>query len=226
MRILLVEDDVRLSAALVKLLQADNFAVDTAFNGTDGQDAALTGIYDALVLDVMLPGKDGFQVLAALRQAGVKTPVLMLTARGGLEDRVHGLETGADYYLPKPFEERELLACLHALTRRKETTVVQELTFGNISLHREDAMLHCAETGKSIRLPAREYQLMEIFLRNPRQVLPRERLVERVWGFNDEAEYNNLAVYLSFLRKKLAFLGAKVELRAMRGLGYMLEEKT
>ena len=226
MRILLVEDDVRLSAALVKLLQADNFAVDTAFNGTDGQDAALTGIYDALVLDVMLPGKDGFQVLAALRQAGVKTPVLMLTARGGLEDRVHGLETGADYYLPKPFEERELLACLHALTRRKETTIVQELAFGNISLHKEDAALHCAETGKSIRLPAREYQLMEIFLRNPRQVLPRERLVERVWGFNDEAEYNNLAVYLSFLRKKLAFLGAEVELRAMRGLGYMLEEKT
>lgn len=226
MRILLVEDDVRLSEALVKLLRADNFAVDTAFNGTDGLDAALTGIYDALVLDVMLPGKDGFQVLAALRQAGVKTPVLMLTARGDLEDRVHGLETGADYYLPKPFEERELLACLHALTRRKETTVVQELSFGNISLHQEDAALCCTETGKSIRLPAREYQLMELFMRNPRQILPRERLVERVWGFQDEAEYNNLAVYLSFLRKKLMFLGAKVELRAMRGLGYMLEEKT
>lgn len=224
MRILLVEDEKPLSAAIVKMLEQEHFALDAAYTGPDGLDCALSGIYDAIVLDVMLPGMDGFAVLRALRQQGVSTPVLMLTARGGVQDRVQGLNLGADYYLPKPFERSELVACLNAITRRKDQPPVRELALGDVRLNPEDAMLSCTNNGKSVRLAAKEYQLMELFLRNPHQLLPKETILERVRGFDNEAEYNNLSVYLTFLRRKLAFVGAHVEIRASRGLGYMLEE--
>ena len=224
MRILLVEDEKPLSAAIVKMLEQEHFALDAAYTGPDGLDCALSGIYDAIVLDVMLPGMDGFAVLRALRQQGVSTPVLMLTARGGVQDRVQGLNLGADYYMPKPFERSELVACLNAITRRKDQPPVRELALGDVRLNPEDAMLSCTDNGKSVRLAAKEYQLMELFLRNPHQLLPKETILERVWGFDNEAEYNNLSVYLTFLRRKLAFVGAHVEIRASRGLGYMLEE--
>ena len=224
MRILLVEDEKPLSAAIVKMLEQEHFALDAVYTGPDGLDCALSGIYDAIVLDVMLPGMDGFAVLRALRQQGVSTPVLMLTARGGVQDRVQGLNLGADYYLPKPFERSELVACLNAITRRKDQPPVRELALGDVRLNPEDAMLSCTDNGKSVRLAAKEYQLMELFLRNPHQLLPKETILERVWGFDNEAEYNNLSVYLTFLRRKLAFVGAHVEIRASRGLGYMLEE--
>lgn len=224
MRILLVEDEKPLSAAIVKMLEQEHFALDAAYTGPDGLDCALSGIYDAIVLDVMLPGMDGFAVLRALRQQGVSTPVLMLTARGGVQDRVQGLNLGADYYLPKPFERSELVACLNAITRRKDQPPVRELALGDVRLNPEDAMLSCTDNGKNVRLAAKEYQLMELFLRNPHQLLPKETILERVWGFDNEAEYNNLSVYLTFLRRKLAFVGAHVEIRASRGLGYMLEE--
>lgn len=224
MRILLVEDEKPLSAAIVKMLEQEHFALDAAYTGPDGLDCALSGIYDAIVLDVMLPGMDGFAVLRALRQQGVSTPVLMLTARGGVQDRVQGLNLGADYYLPKPFERSELVACLNAITRRKDQPPVRELALGDVRLNPEDAMLSCTDNGKSVRLAAKEYQLMELFLRNPHQLLPKETILERVWGFDNEAEYNNLSVYLTFLRRKLAFVGAHVEIRASRGLGYMLKE--
>jgi len=224
MRFLLVEDEKPLSAAIVKMLEQEHFALDAAYTGPDGLDCALSGIYDAIVLDVMLPGMDGFAVLRALRQQGVSTPVLMLTARGGVQDRVQGLNLGADYYLPKPFERSELVACLNAITRRKDQPPVRELALGDVRLNPEDAMLSCTDNGKSVRLAAKEYQLMELFLRNPHQLLPKETILERVWGFDNEAEYNNLSVYLTFLRRKLAFVGAHVEIRASRGLGYMLEE--
>lgn len=224
MRILLVEDEKPLSAAIVKMLEQEHFALDAAYTGPDGLDCALSGIYDAIVLDVMLPGMDGFAVLRALRQQGVSTPVLMLTARGGVQHRVQGLNLGADYYLPKPFERSELVACLNAITRRKDQPPVRELALGDVRLNPEDAMLSCTDNGKSVRLAAKEYQLMELFLRNPHQLLPKETILERVWGFDNEAEYNNLSVYLTFLRRKLAFVGAHVEIRASRGLGYMLEE--
>ena len=224
MRILLVEDEKPLSAAIVKMLEQEHFVLDAVYTGPDGLDCALSGIYDAIVLDVMLPGMDGFAVLRALRQQGVSTPVLMLTARGGVQDRVQGLNLGADYYLPKPFERSELVACLNAITRRKDQPPVRELALGNVRLNPEDAMLSCTNNGKSVRLAAKEYQLMELFLRNPHQLLPKETILERVWGFDNEAEYNNLSVYLTFLRRKLAFVGAHVEIRASRGLGYMLEE--
>ena len=225
MRLLLIEDEKPLSAAIKKLLEQEHFAVDTAFTGPDGLDCALTGIYDAIILDVMLPGMDGFSVLSALRAQKMSTPVLMLTAHGELLDRVQGLNLGADYYLPKPFERSELVACLNAITRRKDAPPVQALSFGDVSLNPQDASLCCVSTGKRIKLVAKEYLLMELFLRNPGQLLPKETIVERVWGFEDEAEYNSLSVYLTFLRRKIDFIGAHIEIRASRGLGYTLEEK-
>ena len=226
MRILLVEDDKPLSAGVVRMLEQEHFAVDAAYTGSDGLDCALSGIYDAIILDVMLPEMDGFSVLEALRAGGIAAPVLMLTARSGLEDRVRGLNTGADYYLPKPFERSELIACLNAITRRKDAPPVHSLSFGNAALNREQAALTCGETGKTVKLSAKEFQLLEFFMRNPGQVVPKETLPERVWGFENEAEYNNLSVYLTFLRRKIAFVGANIEIRASRGLGYSLEEKT
>ena len=208
------------------MLEQEHFAVDAAYTGSDGLDCALSGIYDAIILDVMLPEMDGFSVLEALRAGGIAAPVLMLTARSGLEDRVRGLNTGADYYLPKPFERSELIACLNAITRRKDAPPVHSLSFGNAALNREQAALTCGETGKTVKLSAKEFQLLEIFMRNPGQVVPKETLLERVWGFENEAEYNNLSVYLTFLRRKIAFVGANIEIRASRGLGYSLEEKT
>lgn len=226
MRILLVEDDKPLSAGVVRMLEQEHFAVDAAYTGSDGLDCALSGIYDAIILDVMLPEMDGFSVLEALRAGGIAAPVLMLTARSGLEDRVRGLNTGADYYLPKPFERSELIACLNAITRRKDAPPVHSLSFGNAALNREQAALTCGETGKTVKLSAKEFQLLEFFMRNPGQVVPKETLLECVWGFENEAEYNNLSVYLTFLRRKIAFVGANIEIRASRGLGYSLEEKT
>ena len=226
MRILIVEDEKPLSAAICRMLEQEHYSVDAAYTGTDGLDSALSGIYDAIILDVMLPGMDGFAILDALRRGGVDMPVLMLTARGSLDDRVRGLNMGADYYLPKPFERSELTACLNAITRRKSAPQVQELSFGDLTLDRETAQLRCTATGKSVNLGAKEYHLMELFIRNPHQLLPRESIVERVWGFDNEAEYNNLSVYLTFLRRKIAFIGSSVEIKASRGLGYMLEEST
>ena len=226
MRLLIVEDEKPLSAAICRMLEQEHYSVDAAYTGPDGLDSALSGIYDAIILDVMLPGMDGFAILDALRRGGIDVPVLMLTARGSLDDRVRGLNMGADYYLPKPFERSELTACLNAITRRKSAPQIQELSFGDLTLDRETAQLRCTATGKSVNLGAKEYHLMELFIRNPHQLLPRESIVERVWGFDNEAEYNNLSVYLTFLRRKIAFIGSSVEIKASRGLGYMLEENT
>ena len=223
MRILLVEDEKRLSAAVKKLLEKERYEVDAAYSGTEGLDYALAGNYDAVILDVMLPGMDGFEILRRIRQEKIPVPVLMLTARGDLEDRVRGLDTGADYYLPKPFETPELMACLKAITRRTGTEPRMGLEAGDLEISAQDAKLRCSSTGKEIRLGGKEYQLMELFLRNPGQILPRETIEERVWGYDSEAEYNNLEVYVSFLRKKLTFLGSKVRIKAARGLGYSLE---
>lgn len=225
MRVLLVEDEKKLSAAICTLLKRERFETDAVYNGTDGLDYALTGLYDALILDVMLPGMDGFSVLKSLRREGVHTPVLMLTARGDLEDRVRGLDYGADYYLPKPFEKEELIACLRAITRRKDETVIRKLAFGDIELSEKDGKLLCVRSGQSVKLGAKEYQLLELFLRNAGQILPKETLIERVWGLENEAEYNNLEVYVSFLRKKLTFVDSKVKIHVARGLGYSLEEE-
>ncbi len=225
MRVLLVEDEKRLSAALQKLLQKEHYETEAVYNGPDGLDYGLTGNYDAIILDVMLPGMDGFEVLRKLRARGITTPVLMLTARGGVEDRVHGLTAGADYYLPKPFETAELMACLQVITRREGTAPRMNLAAGDLELLQAEAKLRCGASGQEIRLGAREYQLMELFIRNAGQILPRETIQERVWGYENEAEYNNLEVYISFLRKKLTFLGSAAKIKAARGIGYSLEVK-
>lgn len=224
MRILLVEDEKYLSAAICKLLKQQHFSTDPVYTGTDGLDYALAGGYDAIILDVMLPGMDGFSVLQKIRKQGIHTPVLMLTARGDLEDRVRGLDYGADYYLPKPFEKEELIACLRAITRRKEDTMISELSFGDVILSEKDGSLACTSTGEKVRLGAKEYQMMELFIRNPRQILSKETIIERIWGLDSEAEYNSPEVYVSFLRKKLNFIGSGVNIRTARGLGYSLEE--
>ena len=224
MRILLVEDEKPLSVAICKMLRQENYLVDFVFNGTDALEYILSDIYDAVILDVMLPGLDGFSILQTIRSKGITVPVLMLTARSGIEDRLNGLQSGADYYLPKPFDFRELLACLSVITRRTPAPQVMELTFGDISLNKDSGLLLCSTTGQSVKLGAKEYQLMELFLRNPKQLLPRETIIERVWGFDGDAEYNNLSVYLSFLRRKLSFVQSQVEIKAVRGRGYILEE--
>ena len=226
MRVLLVEDEKGISSAICQVLKKENFTVDPVYTGTDGLDYALDENYDAIILDVMLPGIDGFHILKRIREKGIKTPVCMLTARSGLEDRVRGLESGADYYLPKPFQMAELTACLRAITRRKEEAPVMELAFGDIALNQQEAKLMNKSTGESVKLGAKEYQIMEMFLRNPRQILPKETIFDRVWGYESEADYSNLEVYLSFVRKKLTFLGSKVKIKATRGIGYALEEAT
>ena len=225
MRVLLVEDEKGISSAICQVLKKENFTVDPVYTGTDGLDYALDENYDAIILDVMLPGIDGFHILKRIREKGIKTPVCMLTARSGLEDRVRGLESGADYYLPKPFQMAGLTACLRAITRRKEEAPVMELAFGDIALNQQEAKLMNKSTGESVKLGAKEYQIMEMFLRNPRQILPKETIFDRVWGYESEADYSNLEVYLSFVRKKLTFLGSKVKIKATRGIGYSLEEE-
>ena len=226
MRVLLVEDDRKLSAAVCKLLEKERITTDPVYNGNDGLDWALGGGYDAVILDVMLPGMDGFSVLREMRKAKISTPVLMLTARTALEDRLTGLDSGADYYLPKPFESAELVSCLRAITRRGNSAPVMSLGFGDIVLDQKDARLRNTENGQNIRLGAKEYQLMELFLRNPAQILPKETILDKIWGLESDAEYNNLEVYVSFLRKKLGFIGSRLKLKATRGLGYALEEET
>ncbi|MBQ3425463.1 MAG: response regulator transcription factor [Clostridia bacterium] len=223
MRILLVEDDKNLSAAVCRLLSQEHFLADPVYTGPEGLDYALSGGYDAIILDVMLPGMDGFAILRRLRESGVTTPIMMLTARGDLQDRIRGLESGADYYLPKPFQMSELVACLRAITRRGDGAPMMALGYAGVSLSERDATLQNDQNGRSVKLGAKEYQLMEQFLRNPGQILPKEMLIERVWGFDSETEYNNLEVYVSFLRKKLRFIEAPVKLKATRGLGYALE---
>lgn len=223
MRVLLVEDERALSSAIVKRLRARHIETEPVFTGTDGFEYARAGEYDAIILDVMLPGMDGFAVLEALRKEKIATPVLMLTARGEVEDRVQGLTLGADYYLPKPFDFEELFACLKAITRRGGEALRTSLSFGDLVLRESDGHLACAATGKSVKLGAKEYQLMELLLRNPNQILPKELMLERVWGLDSEAEYNALEVYVSFLRRKLSFVGSAVRIRATRGVGYALE---
>ena len=225
MRVLLVEDDRKLSAAICRLLEKERITADAVYDGNDGLDWALSSEYDAIILDVMLPGMDGFAVLRELRKEKVSVPVLMLTARTELEDRLTGLNSGADYYLGKPFESAELISCLHVITRRGSRAPILELSCGKITLDPGDGKLKNRESGAAVKLGAKEYQLMELLLRHPGQILTKETIQERVWGLESDAEYNNLEVYMSFLRKKLGFLGADVKIRATRGVGYSLEEE-
>ena len=222
MRILIVEDEVRLAATLQDLLELNGYTADVCHDGESGLDNALTGIYDLLILDVMLPKKDGFTVLAQLRQAKNATPVLKLTACSEVSDRVEGLDRGADYYLTKPFEPRELLACIRALTRRQpELRASDALEFGDLTLDLNACTLSCG--GRSVRLSRQEFDMCELLMRNRQVVLTKETLLLKLWGYESDAEDNNVEVYISFLRKKLTHLHSQVRIKTIRMVGYCLE---
>ena len=225
MRLLIVEDEVRLADTLRQLLNRQGYTADVYYDGVSGLDNATTGIYDLMVLDVMLPGMNGFQVVKKLREAGVTTPVLMLTAKSDVSDRIHGLDCGADYYLTKPFEPEELLACVRTLLRRSggQLQESETLTWGDLSLERATFSLSCAE--RAVRLSRREYDLMELLMRNGNQVVTKEQLLVKVWGYDSQAEDNNVEVYISFLRRKLTHLHSAVKIKTLRMLGYCLTQE-
>lgn len=224
MRVLIVEDEVRLAATLQDLMEMDGYTADTCHDGETGLDNALTGIYDVMILDVMLPKMDGFTVLRRLRAGGVSTPVLMLTARSEVTDKVTGLDCGADYYLTKPFEPKELLACVRMLTRRQpEQRVSNVLEYGDLRLEPDTFELACRE--RSVRLSRKEFDMMELLLRSREMVLTKESLIVKLWGYESDAEDNNVEVYISFLRKKLEHLRSRVKIRTIRMVGYRLEQE-
>ena len=221
MKILIVEDERQLSDVLVVLLKQNLHEVHAVYNGVDGEDYALTGVYDAIILDIMLPKKNGIEVLRSLRKQGNSTPVLLLTAKSEIEDRIKGLDCGADDYLTKPFASGELLARLRAITRRGTEFIGDELRAGNTTLDKNTHELR-GEMG-IVKLAAKEYQIMDMLLYNRSQIIPKERFVEKIWGFDNEAEYNTIEVYVSFVRKKLTAIGSDLQIKAVRNVGYCLE---
>ncbi len=222
MKLLLVEDEKRMAQALCEILRLEKYDVDWCADGITGMNAVESGIYDLIVLDVMLPGKSGFEIARQARRLGIKTPILMLTAKGELDDKVTGLDSGADDYLTKPFETRELLARLRALGRRNLPSPDGQLTFGDIALDTSSVSLRCLTNGQSVCLSEKEYHILEYLIANQGRVLTREQLAMKIWGFESEAEYNNVEVYMSFTRRKLTFIGARTEIKAVRGIGYEL----
>ena len=222
MRILLVEDERRMAQALCEILRQEKYEVDHYANGLDGLAAIESDIYDIIILDVMLPGMNGYEVAKKARQNGIRTPILMLTAKAELDDKVTGLDSGADDYLTKPFMTKELLARLRALGRRNINTADGTLSYGDISLDTNTSTLSCTTNNQSVRLSEKEYRILEYLISNQGQILTREQLAVKIWGFESEAEYNNVEVYMSFTRKKLNFVGAKAEIKAVRGIGYEL----
>lgn len=224
MKILIIEDEYSLADAIAETLQKEKFQVNIITNGEEGENEALTNIYDLILLDVMLPKKDGFEILANLRQEKIDTPVIMLTAKSEMSDKLNGLENGADDYITKPFHMRELVARVKVVLKRKIN--IQDTN----GLEYSDLKLDLG-TGKmcvndiEIAINGKELDLLEILLLNKNQIVNREIIANKIWGYNSEAEYNNVEVYVSFLRKKLKLLKSKVKIKAVRGIGYKLEEE-
>ena len=222
MRILIAEDEVTIARALMVMLERNKYAVDVVYNGKDALDYIQAASFDALVLDIMMPGLDGLTVLREARARGITTPALFLTAKAEIEDRVTGLDAGADDYLPKPFDASEFLARVRALTRRSNTYASFALSFGAVTLDRGQYLLKTA--ADEVRLNNKEFQLMELFLRHPHQVFSSEHLMEKVWGLDSEADMDVVWTYIGFLRRKLKSLQADIEIKTIRGAGYALEE--
>ena len=220
MKILIIEDEKLLAESLKTLLETKGFDVETVFDGISGQEYAELGIYDLLILDVMLPGLDGYQLAKNIRSKRCGTPILMLTAKSALEERIKGLNAGADYYLTKPFDTRELLACINALLRRQGSQV-DELVYGNTSLDLSSGTLICGEN--SLRLSAKEFDVMRLLLQNPNHNLSKEMILAHVWGYDSNATENHVEVYIGFLRKKLNSIGSNISIISIRKLGYHLE---
>ena len=223
MRLLLAEDEKELANALAAVLKHNKYSIDVVYNGADAYDWAQAAEYDGIILDIMMPKMSGLEVLEALRKQGSTVPILLLTAKGEIEDRVTGLDMGADDYLPKPFAMKELLARIRAMTRRKSEFSANILDFEGLTLNRENFEL--AYKSQSLRLGKKEFQMMEMLMRNSGQFISAEQFMEKIWGFEAEAEVSVVWVYLSYLRKKLQNLEAPIEIRAARGIGYKLEKK-
>ena len=221
MNILLVEDEVALSNAVKKILEQRGFLVDAVYDGLDAVDYATGMDYSLIILDVMLPKLDGFEVLRRVRSAGVHAPILMLTARSTVPDKVTGLNGGADDYMAKPFDTEELLARVGALTRRTGEVIVNEARFEDLTLDVQSAVLRCG--GESVQLSRKEFEVMKTFLYNPTMTITKDALISSVWGMDSEATDNNVEVYISFLRKKLKYLKSRVSIRNLQKIGYRLE---
>jgi DNA-binding response OmpR family regulator len=222
MRILIAEDEVHLAEAVSQILKKHNYSVDMVHDGRSGLDYALSGIYDLLLLDIMMPEMDGITVLKKLRSEGNHTPVILLTAKGEISDKVTGLDYGADDYIAKPFATEELLARIRAALRRKGEVVPEDgLKFGDIELN--TTQLKLSVQGKEIKLNLKENELLELLITRKQAITSKEQIIEKLWGFDSEVEYNNVEVYISFLRKKLTFLNSAVRINTIRGVGYVLE---
>lgn len=222
MKILIVEDEIQLADALSELLKRNMYSVDTFYNGIDGLDNALTGIYDCIILDVMMPEMNGFEVVSNMRKGKINTPVLLLTAKSEIDDKINGLDCGADDYLTKPFVTGELLARIRALTRRKGEIVDENrFEYNGLILNKNTCSISCK--GNDMKLSLKEYYIMEMLIANHGQILPKERIIEKIWGSESDVEYNNIEVYISFLRKKIVSVSADVQIKTARGIGYFLE---
>jgi len=222
MRVLIVEDEKRIADALGRIMKDNKHSCDVVYDGLDGYLYAESDIYDVIILDVMLPKMSGLEVVKKLRDKKIKTPVLLLTARDSIQDKVVGLDSGADDYLTKPFSKDELLARIRALTRRQGEVIMEELTYSDIVLSLSSYTLSCGE--KSIHLGYKEFEILKLLMSNPKNVVQKEDIITKVWGYDSDAEDNNVEVYISFLRKKLSFLGSKVGIGTVRKIGYHLEE--
>lgn len=221
MQILIVEDEVRLADALAQILREQKYIVDVVYDGRDGFDYAASGQYDVIILDVMLPFMDGYQVVRRLRSQRIQTPVLMLTAKDELQDKVHGLDCGADDYMTKPFAPEELTARIRALSRRQGNVALEELTFDDLTLNLSAYDLQ--HGAKSIHLGYKEFEVLRILMSNPHTIVPKDDLINKVWGAESSADDNNVEAYISFLRKKIFFLGSRVQIGTVRKVGYRLE---
>lgn len=224
MRIMIAEDEEKLADALVQIFAKNKMTADAFGNGIDALDNALTGIYDVIVLDIMMPGMNGIEVLRKIRAEGMDTPVLMFTAKDEISDKVKGLDSGADDYLTKPFATEELLARVRALGRRSSAAIVNSdvITCGDLSLDTAAYELSCGKN--SLKLGLKEFSIMELLMKNSGRVLSKETIITKIWGYDSDAEYNNVEVYISFLRKKLDFIKSNAAIKTVRGVGYTLEE--
>lgn len=222
MRILIVEDEYSLADAVTAILKKEQYFVDAVYDGRDGLDYAMSGIYDLILLDIMLPKMNGLDVLKEIRKNNISTPVMLLTARTEIDDKIKGLDCGADDYLTKPFNKGELLARVRALTRRKGEIPSNELEFGDIVLNQSTYELSCGTL--SVKLGAKEFRIMQMLMFAPKNIISKDEFIEKIWGYDSEAEYNSIEVYISFLRKKLGAIKSTIQIKASRGIGYYIEE--
>lgn len=223
MQILIVEDEKRLAEALKQILTEQKYMADVVYDGVDGFEYGVSGIYDVIILDIMLPGKDGYQVAYELRKNKIDTPILMLTAKDTIPDKVSGLNSGADDYMTKPFAPEELLARIMALTRRKGEVVLDEQSFGDFDFNASTNTL--SKDSKSVRLNFKEAEILKLLLANPEVIISKEDIITKVWGYDSDAGSNNVEAYISFLRRKLNFINSSTEIKAVKKMGYRLEKK-